>query len=99
MKAKLLGAVSAAALMGWVSVANAQGPMQLTEAQLDGVTSGNAGVSITVENAALTAVAITLFDQPGGNEVAVIAAGFKSLGTGAGSASESTGRPSRRRNS
>jgi hypothetical protein len=40
MKAKLLGAVSATALMGWVSVANAQGPMQLTEAQLDGITAG-----------------------------------------------------------
>ena len=51
MKAKLLGAVSAAALMGWVSVANAQGPMQLTEAQLDGITAGQvsiAGVSATV---------------------------------------------------
>jgi len=49
MKAKLLGAVSAAALMGWVSVANAQGPMQLTEAQLDGITAGQsvAGVSAT----------------------------------------------------
>jgi hypothetical protein len=41
MKAKLLGAVSAAALMGWVSGANAQGPMQLTDAQLDSVTSGS----------------------------------------------------------
>jgi len=49
MKAKLLGAVSAAALMGWVSGANAQGPMQLTEAQLDGITAGSlAGVSATV---------------------------------------------------
>ena len=50
MKAKLLGAVSAAALMGWVSGANAQGPMQLTEAQLDGITAGQdfAAVAATV---------------------------------------------------
>ncbi len=75
MKAKLLGAVSAAALMGWVSGANAQGPMQLTDTQLDGVTSGNAGVSITIENAVLTAVAISLFDTSL-HEVAAIAAAF-----------------------
>jgi len=81
MKAKLLGAVSAAALMGWVSGANAQGPMQLTDTQLDVVTSGNAGVSITVENAALAAVAITLFDNAEVSEVANIRAAFVPLGT------------------
>jgi len=84
MKAKLLGAVSAAALMGWVSGANAQGPMQLTDTQLDVVTSGNAGVSATVENAALVAVAITLFDFGGtapSHDVAAIAAAFVPLGT------------------
>jgi len=75
MKAKLLGAVSAAALMGWVSGANAQGPMQLTDTQLDGVTSGNAGVSITVENATLTAVSIILFDA-NVSEVAFVGAAF-----------------------
>jgi hypothetical protein len=48
MRAKLLGAVSAAALLGSVSVANAQGPMQLTDTQLDGVTAGSAGVNATV---------------------------------------------------
>ena len=40
MRAKRLGAVSAAALLCSVSVANAQGPMQLTDTQLDGVTAG-----------------------------------------------------------
>jgi len=40
MKAKLLGAVSAAVLLGLVGIANAQGPMQLTDTQLDVVTAG-----------------------------------------------------------
>ena len=40
MRAKLLGAVTAAALLGSVGVASAQGPLQLTDAQLDGVTAG-----------------------------------------------------------
>jgi len=40
MNAKLLGAVTAAVLLGSVGVASAQGPMQLTDAQLDVVTAG-----------------------------------------------------------
>ena len=50
MKAKLLGAVSAAVLLCSVGIANAQGPMQLTEAQLDGITAGQdfAAVAATV---------------------------------------------------
>jgi len=40
MKAKLLGAVSAAVLLCSIGIANAQGPMQLTDTQLDVVTAG-----------------------------------------------------------
>ena len=47
MKAKLLGAVSAFVLLCSVSVANAQGPIQLTDTQLDNVTAGVA-VAIVV---------------------------------------------------
>jgi hypothetical protein len=52
MKAKLLGAVSAAVLLCSVSVANAGGPMQLTDTQLDGVTAGvgQAVVTAFVQN-------------------------------------------------
>jgi hypothetical protein len=40
MNAKLLGAVTAAALLGSAGIASAQGPTQLTDAQLDVVTAG-----------------------------------------------------------
>jgi hypothetical protein len=52
MNAKLLGAVTAVALLGSVGAASAQGPMQLTDAQLDVVTSGTgqAAVSAFVQN-------------------------------------------------
>src|SRR6266478_6061975 len=40
MRAKLLGAVTAAALLGSIGVASAQEPIQLTDTQLDAVTSG-----------------------------------------------------------
>ena len=46
MRAKRLGAVSAAALLCSVSVANAQGPMQLTDTQLDTVTAGVATAAV-----------------------------------------------------
>ena len=65
MRAKLLGAVSAAALLGSVTIANAQGPMQLTDTQLDTVTAGNfAGISINLTDAILTSVFIELQSSP-----------------------------------
>jgi len=66
MNAKLLGAVTAAALLGSIGVASAQGPMQLTDTQLDAVTSGTtAAIAIAIQDGALGATAIALSAPPG----------------------------------
>ncbi len=80
MRAKLLGAVSAAALLGSVTVANAQGPMQLTDTQLDGVTAGFAAVDAFAIGASATGF-FFLF-QNSVHATASITAAFAPVGTG-----------------
>jgi len=75
MKVKLLGAFSAAVLLCSISVANAQGPMQLTDNQLDGLTAGTnfASVSAFVVNATTVAgtTAFALFANPTASSAAI----------------------------
>ena len=78
MKAKLLGAVSAAVLLGWVGIANAQGPMQLTDTQLDVVTAGVNGIAsatITVMNGSASPV-VALAAFPNGDASASVHTSF-----------------------
>jgi hypothetical protein len=61
MNAKLLGVVTAAALLGSIALASAQEPMQLTDAQLDTVTSGSfAFVLFLVTDATTTSASVFL---------------------------------------
>src|SRR5207248_7591959 len=84
MRAKLLGAVTAAALLGWIGVASAQEPIQLTDAQLDAVTSGmTAFLAIQVVNGALVnpVIALSAADilggaEPAGTANALVTTGF-----------------------
>jgi len=65
MNAKLLGVVTAAALLGSIGVASAQEPMQLTDAQLDTVTSGSfALVLFLVTDATTTSASAFLQASP-----------------------------------
>ena len=66
MNAKLLGAATAAVLWGSIGVASAQGPIQLTDTQLDAVTSGTtAQIAILVQDGALYNTVISLSAPPG----------------------------------
>jgi hypothetical protein len=86
MKAKLLGAVSAAVLLGSVGIANAQGPMQLTDTQLDNVTAGVAVAEViavarggTTSNGAFT-LAANNTSATAGTALAAISASFTPTG-------------------
>jgi hypothetical protein len=57
MGGKVVGLVAAAALLASVGIANAKGPVELTDVQLDKIT---AGASATSVNAAATAQLNTL---------------------------------------
>jgi len=93
MRAKLLGAVTAAALLGSIGVASAQEPIQLTDAQLDAVTSGTnpptAFLAIAIQNGALVNPHVALSVTAGsGPEVvftgdALVTTGFAPNGPGA----------------
>ena len=48
MAGKVVGLVAAAALMASVGIANAKGPVRLTDAQLDKVTAGASNTSVNV---------------------------------------------------
>jgi len=48
MGGRVVGLVAAAALMASVGIANAKGPVKLTEAQLDKVTAGASNTSVNV---------------------------------------------------
>jgi len=77
MKAKLLGAVSAAVLLCSVGIANAQGPMQLTDTQLDVVTAGagNAFASAFATNGNVD-VAIQLRSRSDSASATLVATNF-----------------------
>jgi hypothetical protein len=86
MNAKLLGAVTAAALLGSIGVASAQEPIQLTDVQLDAVTSGTtAALAIAIVDGALVNPVIALSAPPGvgpeqtTNPNARVATGFTPL--------------------
>ena len=93
MRAKLLGAVTAAALLGSIGVASAQEPIQLTDTQLDAVTSGAnppiAFLSIVIASGALVTPSIGLaISPPSGVENvftgdALVTTGFAPSGPGA----------------
>jgi len=48
MGGRVVGLVAAAALMASVGIANAKGPVKLTDAQLDKVTAGASNTSVNV---------------------------------------------------
>jgi hypothetical protein len=48
MGGKVVGLVAAAALMASVGIANAKGPVKLTDGQLDKVTAGASNTSVNV---------------------------------------------------
>jgi len=77
MNAKLLGAVTAAALLGLVGVASAQGPLRLTDTQLDVVTAGapTASASASVMNGNVD-VAIALRSTSDTASAALLATNF-----------------------
>jgi len=82
MKAKLLGAVTAAVLLGSIGVASAQEPIQLTDVQLDAVTSGTtAALAIAIVDGALVNPVIALSAPPGvtANPNASVTTGFTPL--------------------
>jgi hypothetical protein len=83
MRAKLLGAVSAAALLGSVGIANAQGPMQLTDTQLDVVTAGQSGLAFVSASArgARATVSAFLFASPAFASASISARNIASVGT------------------
>jgi hypothetical protein len=62
MNAKLLGMVTAAALLGSLGVASAQEPMQLTDAQLDSVTSGSFAMVLFLVTDATTSGALAFLE-------------------------------------
>ena len=64
MNAKLLGVVTAAALLGSLGVASAQEPMQLTDAQLDTVTSGSFALVLFLVTDATTSSSVFLQASP-----------------------------------
>ena len=64
MNAKLLGVVTAAALLGSIGVASAQEPMQLTDAQLDTVTSGSFALVLFLVTDATTSSSVFLQASP-----------------------------------
>jgi hypothetical protein len=65
MGGKLLGVMTGVALLASVGVANAKGPA-MTDAQLDRVVAGTAGVSATVEAASTVIGVASLSDDPAG---------------------------------
>ncbi len=64
MNAKLLGVVTAAALLGSIGVASAQEPIQLTDAQLDTVTSGSLALVLFLVTDATTSASVFLQASP-----------------------------------
>jgi hypothetical protein len=77
MPSKVVGLVAAAALLASVGIANAEGPVKLTDVQLDKITAGATQTSVNVAaNAAATATLnyVAAVNTAVGANVAVMAA-------------------------